>query len=178
MTPFLSSSHRNPAKRYKKRLTDDQLSLLERSFSHDRKLEPERKIQLAQDLGLQPRQVAVWYQNKRARWKAQTLEVDYKALRIKLENVVAEKKSLEEEVLRLKRELEKAQEMSRQNGNFFPSFSSSCEEDGSSTLPSEANSSWNNSDVLQVEELFVAMMGAETQLGKLQFVEGDACPAS
>ncbi|KAG9447786.1 hypothetical protein H6P81_013914 [Aristolochia fimbriata] len=176
MAPFLSSSHRSPAKRHKKRLTDDQLSLLERSFSHDRKLEPEKKLQLAQDLGLQPRQVAVWYQNKRARWKTQTLEIDYKALRMKLESVIAEKKALEDELQRLKGDLERAHEMSRLGGNF--SFSSSCEEDGNSALPSEGNSSWNNGDVLQVEELYVAMMGAETQLGKLQYIDGYARPAS
>ncbi|KAJ0959990.1 hypothetical protein J5N97_000246 [Dioscorea zingiberensis] len=41
----------------KRRLTADQVQFLEKSFDLENKLEPERKILLAKDLGLQPRQV-------------------------------------------------------------------------------------------------------------------------
>ncbi|CAH2040914.1 unnamed protein product [Thlaspi arvense] len=64
----------------KRRLTPDQVQFLERSFEVENKLEPERKIQLAKELGLQPRQVAIWFQNRRARWKTKQLEKDYEAL--------------------------------------------------------------------------------------------------
>lgn len=94
---------RQPEK--KRRLTVDQVESLEKSFEVENKLEPERKVQLAKDLGLQPRQVAIWFQNRRARWKTKQLEKDYEtlkasydALKINYENLVKEKKKLETEV--------------------------------------------------------------------------------
>ena len=65
----------------KRRLTVDQVKLLEKSFEVENKLEPERKFQLAKDLGLQPRQVAIWFQNRRARYKTKQLEKDYDSLK-------------------------------------------------------------------------------------------------
>ena len=65
----------------KRRLAADQVRALERCFETDNKLDPDRKSRIARDLGLQPRQVAVWFQNRRARWKTKQLERDYAALR-------------------------------------------------------------------------------------------------
>jgi homeobox-leucine zipper protein len=65
----------------KSRLNGEQVRALERSFEKDTRLDPEHKERLARDLGLQPRQVSVWFQNRRARWKTKQLERDYAALR-------------------------------------------------------------------------------------------------
>uniref|UniRef100_A0A2P2N2D2 Homeobox-leucine zipper protein n=1 Tax=Rhizophora mucronata TaxID=61149 RepID=A0A2P2N2D2_RHIMU len=97
----------------KRRLTPDQVHLLEKSFEAENKLEPERKTQLAQQLGLQPRQVAVWFQNRRARWKTKQLERDYDllktsydSLRSNYETVVKEIEKLKSEVVSLKEKLQ------------------------------------------------------------------------
>ncbi|MCO5581715.1 hypothetical protein L7F22_035604 [Adiantum nelumboides] len=89
----------------KKRLTMDQTKSLECSFAMDNKLEPERKKKLAIELGLQPRQVAIWYQNRRARTKTKTLEEKYVVLNMQYQNVLKEKKKLDAEVNKLKEEL-------------------------------------------------------------------------
>ena len=90
----------------KRRLTVDQVQFLEKSFEVENKLEPERKIQLAKDLGLQPRQVAIWFQNRRARWKTKQLEKDYdtlqasyNSLKADYDNLLKEKDKLKEEVI-------------------------------------------------------------------------------
>lgn len=99
---FMGSSSNSgipfPVQERKKRLSMDQIDSLERSFQEETKLEPERKMRLAQELGLQPRQVAVWFQNRRARWKAKQLERVYYALKQEFDAISREKQKLQEEV--------------------------------------------------------------------------------
>nr|GMD09078.1 homeobox-leucine zipper protein ATHB-52-like [Ipomoea batatas] len=117
---------------HNKRLTQDQVRLLEISFKANSKLDPDRKSQLAQELGLPPRQVAIWYQNKRARWKSQSLEVDHKAMQQRLSGVVADNERLGKEVQRLREELSRTQEMLFSlNAAAYSSLSSSGDEVGS-----------------------------------------------
>ncbi|WOL02703.1 homeobox-leucine zipper protein HOX21-like isoform X2 [Canna indica] len=73
----------------KKRLNIEQVRTLERNFELGNKLEPERKMQLARALGLRPRQVAIWFQNRRARWKTKQLEKDYDVLKRQLDAILA-----------------------------------------------------------------------------------------
>ncbi|XP_042399271.1 homeobox-leucine zipper protein HOX4-like isoform X1 [Zingiber officinale] len=65
----------------KRRLNAEQVRILEKHFEEENKLEPESKVRLADELGLHPRQVAVWFQNRRARWKTKQLERNYAALK-------------------------------------------------------------------------------------------------
>lgn len=78
----------------KKRLSLEQVKTLEKNFELGNKLEPERKVQLAKALGLQPRQVAIWFQNRRARWKTKQLEKDYNVLKRQFDALKSDNDSL------------------------------------------------------------------------------------
>eukprot|EP00249_Psilotum_nudum_P021839 c28275_g2_i2 orf=308-1006(-) len=71
------------------------------SFEAENKLEPERKILIAKQLGLQPRQVAVWFQNRRARWKTKQLEREYDTLKANYDAIAKENEKLQAEISRL-----------------------------------------------------------------------------
>ncbi|XP_019432064.1 PREDICTED: homeobox-leucine zipper protein ATHB-13-like [Lupinus angustifolius] len=93
----------------KRRLNIEQVKTLEKSFELGNKLEPERKMHLARALGLQPRQIAIWFQNRRARWKTKQLEKDYDLLKrqydaMKSDNdaLQAQNQKLQAEILALK----------------------------------------------------------------------------
>ncbi|XP_055826553.1 homeobox-leucine zipper protein ATHB-7-like [Solanum dulcamara] len=89
-----------------KRFSDEQVKLLESMFKQGTKIEPREKLKLARDLGLQPRQVAIWFQNKRARWKSKQLEHEYRILQSKFDNLNMQFQSLKTEKERLLIQLE------------------------------------------------------------------------
>lgn len=74
------------------------MNLLELNFGNEHKLESEKKDRLASELGLDPRQVAVWFQNRRARWKNKKLEEEYSNLKKEHDSTVSENRKLESEV--------------------------------------------------------------------------------
>ncbi|XP_038704502.1 homeobox-leucine zipper protein HAT5-like isoform X2 [Tripterygium wilfordii] len=96
----------------KRRLSATQVEFLERNFEVENKLEPEKKVQLAKGLGLQPRQITIWFQNRRARYKNKRLEKDfdslissYDKLKIDYDCLSKEKQILKQEVFALKETL-------------------------------------------------------------------------
>lgn len=98
----------------KRRLTFEQVKMLEKSFEVRNKLDPERKMQLAKALGLQPRQISVWFQNRRARWKTKQMERDfdvlkheYETLKSNYDKLLQKNRQFKAEVQQLSRELEK-----------------------------------------------------------------------
>lgn len=76
-------------KNNKRRFSDEQIRSLETMFKSEARLEPQKKLQLATELGLQPRQVAIWFQNKRARWKSKQLEREYSILLAKYNSLAS-----------------------------------------------------------------------------------------
>ncbi|KAL5730520.1 hypothetical protein ACHQM5_003327 [Ranunculus cassubicifolius] len=181
-------SHKALPKRQKNRLTEDQLRLLEESFSQDKKLEPERKFHLAYQLGMPAKQVAIWYQNRRARWKTQNIEGDFRTIQLRLESSLAAKGQLQNEVGRLRAELQKAQQLifSLNFSSPLPvssSLSSSSEENSSnsSSMPVDVSchwqsneswqsreswqstESWQNNGSWQVEDVYACLLGEGEQ---------------
>nr|CAA06728.1 homeodomain leucine zipper protein [Craterostigma plantagineum] len=88
--------------RKKLRLTKAQSALLEESFKHHSTLNPKQKQDLARELKLRPRQVEVWFQNRRARTKLKQTEVDYALLKKCCETLTEENRKLQKEVQELK----------------------------------------------------------------------------
>ncbi|ONK75465.1 uncharacterized protein A4U43_C03F17120 [Asparagus officinalis] len=89
----------------KRRLNIEQVRTLEKNFEIANKLEPERKTQLATALGLQPRQVAIWFQNRRARWKTKQLERDYDVLKRQFDAIRSENEALQTHNKKLQAEI-------------------------------------------------------------------------
>ncbi|KAG1362146.1 hypothetical protein COCNU_10G003650 [Cocos nucifera] len=68
----ISDEEDGEGSRKKLRLSKDQSAILEESFKEHNTLNPKQKLALAKQLNLRPRQVEVWFQNRRARYEAET----------------------------------------------------------------------------------------------------------
>ncbi|XP_020217069.1 homeobox-leucine zipper protein HAT22 [Cajanus cajan] len=88
--------------RKKLRLTKEQSALLEDSFKQHSTLNPKQKQALARQLNLRPRQVEVWFQNRRARTKLKQTEVDCEFLKKCCETLTDENRRLKKELQELK----------------------------------------------------------------------------
>ncbi|KAI3713469.1 hypothetical protein L1987_72046 [Smallanthus sonchifolius] len=90
----------------RKRFTDKQISFLEYMFETQSRPELRMKHQLAHKLGLHPRQVAIWFQNKRARSKSRQIEQEYNTLKHNYETLASKSESLKKENQALLNQLE------------------------------------------------------------------------
>lgn len=81
----------------KRKFSDTQIKYLEFMFESESRPESRMKQQLAEELGLQPRQVATWFQNRRARLKIKQIELDYSKLKAKFDTLACSYESLKEE---------------------------------------------------------------------------------
>ena len=85
-------------KKTKTKLSPDQLESLERRFQEEVKVDPDRKMKLSKELGLQPRQIAIWFQNRRARWKTKQLQHLYDTLKQEFDTISNQKHTLQQQV--------------------------------------------------------------------------------
>ncbi|XP_066372410.1 homeobox-leucine zipper protein HOX28-like [Miscanthus floridulus] len=90
------------AARKKLRLSKDQAAVLEECFKTHHTLTPKQKVALASSLALRPRQVEVWFQNRRARTKLKQTEVDFEYLKRWCEQLAEENRRLGKEVAELR----------------------------------------------------------------------------
>ncbi|KAL8191527.1 hypothetical protein R6Q57_028258 [Mikania cordata] len=100
--------------RKKLKLTTAQTLLLEDSFKVRNTLNTGQKQELAKKLNLLPRQIEVWFQNRRARTKLKQIEKEYELLKKYCE-------TLNEENLRLKKELQEIGRLSSSKLDHHPS---------------------------------------------------------
>ncbi|KAE9598007.1 hypothetical protein Lal_00029590 [Lupinus albus] len=119
----------------KRRLNMEQVKTLEKSFELGNKLEPERKMQLARTLGLKPRQVAIWFQNRRARWKTKQLEKDYDLLKRQYNAIKAHNEALQAHNQKLQSEI-----LALKSREPTESINLNREREGSSSIRSENSS--------------------------------------
>ncbi|GAB4844296.1 hypothetical protein Ancab_037659 [Ancistrocladus abbreviatus] len=92
----------NGGERKKLRLTKEQSAVLEQTFREQTTLNTKQKVTLARQLNLRPRQVEVWFQNRRARTKLKQTEVDCEYLKRCCERLTEENRRLHKEVQELR----------------------------------------------------------------------------
>ncbi|XP_015065330.1 homeobox-leucine zipper protein HAT3-like [Solanum pennellii] len=101
-TSSLEDDGGDAAARKKLRLSKEQAAVLEETFKEHNTLNPKQKLALAKQLNLRPRQVEVWFQNRRARTKLKQTEVDCEYLKRCCENLTDENRRLQKEVSELR----------------------------------------------------------------------------
>ncbi|XP_038681687.1 homeobox-leucine zipper protein HAT3 [Tripterygium wilfordii] len=88
--------------RKKLRLSREQSMVLEETFKEHSTLNPKQKQALAKQLNMKPRQVEVWFQNRRARTKLKQTEVDCEYLKRCCDDLTRENRRLQKEVQELR----------------------------------------------------------------------------
>ncbi|KAL9435316.1 hypothetical protein AB3S75_021567 [Citrus x aurantiifolia] len=153
----------------KRRFSDEQIRSLELMFENETRLEPRKKLQLAKELGLQPRQVAIWFQNKRARWKSKQLERDYNILQANFNNLASRFEALKKEKQALVIQLQKTNELLQnkpRREDQSPSERQCCGQvEGVNSMESELDN--GDRDTNKCESEVKPSLSAELRLGVL-----------
>lgn len=85
------------ARNNKRRFSNEQVESLEIMFQSDSRPESKTKRAIAGELGLHPRQVAIWFQNRRARSRTKQIEREYSILKTSYDNLFSSVESLKKE---------------------------------------------------------------------------------
>ncbi|KAH7848319.1 hypothetical protein Vadar_001195 [Vaccinium darrowii] len=84
------ASNNRKGKKHYHRHTTYQIQQLEGLFKECPHLDDNQQLQLSRDLGLEPKQIQFWFQNKRAQAKAQSERADNSSLRFENEKIRCE----------------------------------------------------------------------------------------
>ncbi|XP_057450633.1 homeobox-leucine zipper protein HOX11 [Lotus japonicus] len=139
-----SDDDENGSTRKKLRLTKQQSAYLEESFKEHTTLNPKQKLALAKQLNLRPRQVEVWFQNRRARTKLKQTEVDCEYLKRCCETLTEENRRLQKELQEL-RALKSCQPFYMQLPATTLTMCPSCERVATNTTTGAANNNQTTS---------------------------------
>ncbi|XP_065858981.1 homeobox-leucine zipper protein ATHB-7-like isoform X2 [Euphorbia lathyris] len=102
----------------RRRFSDEQIKYMEFMFEAESRPESQMKEQLANELGLEPRQVSIWFQNRRARLKSKQIEKEYNELKASYDALASSFESLQRENQSLLTKLQKMkQTLQCKNGN-------------------------------------------------------------
>ncbi|PWA51469.1 leucine zipper, homeobox-associated, Homeodomain-like protein [Artemisia annua] len=102
----------------RRRFSDEQIRFLEYVFETQSRPELRMKQQVANKLGLHPHQVAIWFQNRRARSKSRQTELEYNNLQQSYDTLASKSESLKEENQALLNQLQMLRELAKkQQGN-------------------------------------------------------------
>ncbi|KAF5205397.1 Homeobox-leucine zipper protein, partial [Thalictrum thalictroides] len=127
-----SDDDENGSGRKKLRLSKEQSAFLEESFKEHNTLNPKQKQALSKQLNLRPRQVEVWFQNRRARTKLKQTEVDCEYLKRCCDTLTEENRRLHKEIQEL-RALKSSQPYYMQLPATTLTMCPSCEPENSTT---------------------------------------------
>ncbi|KAK7275413.1 hypothetical protein RIF29_16529 [Crotalaria pallida] len=165
-TAASASAMRKKKNKNTRRFSDEQIKSLESMFENETRLEPRKKLQLARELGLQPRQIAIWFQNRRARWKSKQLERDYNILRSNYNNLVSKFDALKKEKQALLLQLQKLNDIIQKPQEQAQSSTSTQVVKAANSMDSESE----NGDTIKCEaevKLSPSMERSEHVLGVL-----------
>ncbi|GFP89301.1 homeobox-leucine zipper protein athb-7 [Phtheirospermum japonicum] len=102
-------------KNNKRRFNDDQVKSLETTYEAESRPELRLKQHLANKLGLQPRQVAIWFQNKRARSKSKQIEQEYSMLKSNYDRLASQFEAMRKENQNLLIKVQRLRNMTDEN---------------------------------------------------------------
>lgn len=137
-------NNNNNNTRKKLRLNRDQSALLEQCFKQHSTLNPKQKQELARKLNLRPRQVEVWFQNRRARTKLKQTEINCEFLKKCCETLTDENRRLQKELhdlksLKLPHDMTLPASLYMQLPATTLSMCPACERSGMATAETDAN---------------------------------------
>ncbi|KAI3469134.1 hypothetical protein Pfo_025797 [Paulownia fortunei] len=117
---YMSSVNETSKNNSTRRFSHDQIKSLETTFRMQSRPELRLKQHLAHNLGLQPRQVAIWFQNKRARSKSKQIEQEYTMLKSYYDKLISQFETLRKENQTLLIQLQRLRKMAdRKDGEEY-----------------------------------------------------------